>query len=194
MSFVNSTWFTRKNMRKWRWIRRKCRSLCNSCNLRHWTVERYRQVKCRCKFVWSCTVRCELCTEKYSFTTCGWKWWTTCSFWNLNIALYWKLDRECHVDFCMFLSPPRIELWTLDENSKKENEKECVKAVLYIVILEYSLYSKLSCCIRFIHAACSWFSLLLLVCSWTQAKYQTVNLLHWYVNCIAIDRSIGECC
>ena len=47
--------------------------------------------------------------------------------------------------------PPRIELWTLDENSlKKENEKECVKAVLYIVILEYSLYSKLSCCIRFI--------------------------------------------
>ena len=47
--------------------------------------------------------------------------------------------------------PPRIELWTLDENSKKENEKECVKAVLYIVILEYSLYSKLSCCIRFIH-------------------------------------------
>ena len=49
--------------------------------------------------------------------------------------------------------PPRIELWTLDENSKKENEKECVKAVLYIVILEYSLYSKLSCCIRFIQAA-----------------------------------------
>ena len=46
--------------------------------------------------------------------------------------------------------PPRIELSTLDENSKKENEKECVKAVLYIVILEYSLYSKLSCCIRFI--------------------------------------------
>lgn len=47
--------------------------------------------------------------------------------------------------------PPRIELWTLDENSKKKkNEKECVKAVLYIVILEYSLYSKLSCCIRFI--------------------------------------------
>ena len=34
---------------------------------------------------------------------------------------------------------------------EKENEKECVKAVLYIVILEYSLYSKFSCCIRFIH-------------------------------------------
>ena len=47
--------------------------------------------------------------------------------------------------------PPRIELWTLDENSKKENERKCVKAVLYIVILEYSLYSKLSYCIRFIH-------------------------------------------
>ena len=27
-----------------------------------------------------------------------------------------------------------------------------MKAVLYIVILEYSLYSKLSCCIRFIHS------------------------------------------
>ena len=52
--------------------------------------------------------------------------------------------------------PPRIELWTLDKNSKKkkkENEKECVKAVLYIVILEYSLYSKLSCCIRLIQGA-----------------------------------------
>ena len=49
----------------------KCRSLCNSCNLRHRTVERYRQVKCRCKFVWCCIVRCELCTEKYSLTTCG---------------------------------------------------------------------------------------------------------------------------
>ena len=53
-------------------------------------------------------------------------------------------------EFLYVSYPPRIELWTLDENSKKENEKECVKAVLYIVILEYSLYSKLSCCIRFI--------------------------------------------
>ena len=51
----------------------KCRSLCNSCNLPHRTAERYRQVKCRCKFVWCCTVKCELCTEKYSLTTCGWK-------------------------------------------------------------------------------------------------------------------------
>ena len=68
----------------------------------------------------------------------------------LGISVCWKLDRECHVDFLYVSYPPRIELWTLDENSRKENEKECVKAVLYIVILEYSLYSKLSCCIRFI--------------------------------------------
>ena len=45
--------------------------------------------------------------------------------------------------------PPRIELWTLDEKLK-DNKKECVKAVLYIIILKYSLYSKLPCCIRFI--------------------------------------------
>ena len=59
----------------------------------------------------------------------------------------WKLDRECHVDFCMFLTPPHELMKT---QKRKKNEKECVKAVLYIVILEYSLYSKLSCCIRFI--------------------------------------------
>ena len=51
----------------------KCRSLCHSCNLPHRTAERHRQVKCRCKFEWCCTVKCELCTEKYSLTTCGWK-------------------------------------------------------------------------------------------------------------------------
>ena len=48
----------------------QCRSLCNSCNLRHRTVEHFKQVKCRCKFVWCCDVKCKLCTEKYSFTTC----------------------------------------------------------------------------------------------------------------------------
>ena len=51
--------------------------------------------------------------------------------------------------FVCFLPPTN---WTLNswwKLKKKENEKECVKAVLYIVILEYSLYSKLSCCIRF---------------------------------------------
>ena len=51
--------------------------------------------------------------------------------------------------FCMFL-PHEIELWTLDRKSLEGMKKECVNAVLYIVILEYSLYSKLSCCIRFI--------------------------------------------
>lgn len=48
----------------------QCRSLCNSCNLRHRTEEHSKQVKCRCKFVWCCTVKCKLCTEKYSLTTC----------------------------------------------------------------------------------------------------------------------------
>ena len=54
------------------------------------------------------------------------------------------------MDFCTFLTPHELNFELLMKNSKKENEKECVKAVLYIVILEYSLYSKLSCCIRFI--------------------------------------------
>ena len=50
----------------------------------------------------------------------------------------------------MFLTPHELNFELLMKTLKKENEKECVKAVLYIVILEYSLYSKLSCCIRFI--------------------------------------------
>ncbi|KAJ7376771.1 Protein Wnt-8b [Desmophyllum pertusum] len=49
---------------------KECKSLCNSCQLRHKTVEHYKQVKCRCKFVWCCTVKCDLCTVKYSLTTC----------------------------------------------------------------------------------------------------------------------------
>jgi len=48
----------------------ECRSLCNSCNLRHRTVQHKKQVKCRCKFVWCCTVKCKVCTVKYSLTTC----------------------------------------------------------------------------------------------------------------------------
>ena len=52
------------------------------------------------------------------------------------------------MDFiCFYLQ--RIELWPFDEKLK-ENEKECMKSVLYIIILEFSLHSKLSCCIRFI--------------------------------------------
>lgn len=49
---------------------KECRSLCNSCQLRHQTVEHDKQVKCRCKFLWCCTVKCHLCTVKYSLTTC----------------------------------------------------------------------------------------------------------------------------
>ena len=53
----------------------------------------------------------------------------------------------------MFLTPHELNFELLMKTQKKkENEKECVKAVLYIVILEYSLYSKFSCCIRFIQA------------------------------------------
>ena len=48
----------------------ECTSLCNSCNLRHRTVEHKKQVKCKCKFVWCCTVKCKVCTVKYSLTTC----------------------------------------------------------------------------------------------------------------------------
>ena len=48
----------------------KCRSLCNSCSLRHKTVEHTKDVKCRCKFVWCCSVECETCIKEYSVTTC----------------------------------------------------------------------------------------------------------------------------
>lgn len=48
----------------------KCRSLCSDCGLRHKTVENFKQIKCRCKFVWCCSVRCDTCAEKYSVTTC----------------------------------------------------------------------------------------------------------------------------
>lgn len=48
----------------------KCRSLCNSCNLGHKTVKHTKEVKCRCKFVWCCSVECETCTKKYFLTTC----------------------------------------------------------------------------------------------------------------------------
>lgn len=48
----------------------KCRSLCNSCSLGHKTVELKKDVKCRCKFVWCCSVECETCTKEYSVTTC----------------------------------------------------------------------------------------------------------------------------
>ena len=48
----------------------ECRSLCYSCNLRHRTVVQKKQVKCKCKFVWCCSVKCKLCSVKYSLTTC----------------------------------------------------------------------------------------------------------------------------
>ncbi|XP_015762752.1 PREDICTED: protein Wnt-1-like isoform X2 [Acropora digitifera] len=48
----------------------KCRSLCERCGLQHHTVEKYKQIKCKCKFVWCCSVKCETCTSKYSLTTC----------------------------------------------------------------------------------------------------------------------------
>ncbi|XP_078382909.1 protein Wnt-8b-like [Oculina patagonica] len=46
-------------------------AICNSCKLKVKIVERYKQVKCRCKFVYCCKVDCEMCTEKYSVMTCS---------------------------------------------------------------------------------------------------------------------------
>lgn len=48
----------------------KCKSLCNSCKMTHKTVENLKQVKCKCKFVWCCSVKCSICSKKFSVTTC----------------------------------------------------------------------------------------------------------------------------
>ena len=48
----------------------KCRSLCQACRLRPQTVENYKQIKCRCQFVWCCSVKCATCTRRFSETTC----------------------------------------------------------------------------------------------------------------------------
>lgn len=37
----------------------KCVSLCDSCRLRSRTVEHSKQVPCRCKFVWCCSIQCK---------------------------------------------------------------------------------------------------------------------------------------
>lgn len=41
------------------------------CNLRVDKVERYKQVDCRCKFIFCCRVECEKCAEKYFEVTCN---------------------------------------------------------------------------------------------------------------------------
>lgn len=46
-------------------------AMCNWCKLKVKIVENYKQVKCRCKFVWCCKVDCEMCTKKYSVMTCS---------------------------------------------------------------------------------------------------------------------------
>ena len=45
--------------------------ICNYCKLKVKTVESYKQVKCRCKFVYCCKVECETCTKKHSVMTCS---------------------------------------------------------------------------------------------------------------------------
>ena len=50
----------------------------------------------------------------------------------------------------MFSTPHELNFKLSMNTLEKKHEKECVKAVL--CILEYSLYSKLSCCIRFIQS------------------------------------------
>ena len=47
-----------------------CKSLCNACGLRHQTIQEVKTTKCKCKFVWCCSVQCEECTSKFSVTTC----------------------------------------------------------------------------------------------------------------------------
>ena len=47
-----------------------CIDLCNSCNMRHKTVNHYEEVDCRCKFFWCCEFRCDKCTKQTSITTC----------------------------------------------------------------------------------------------------------------------------
>ena len=49
----------------------KCRGLCETCRLKHKTVEQSKQIKCKCKFIWCCSVQCETCTSQYSLTTCA---------------------------------------------------------------------------------------------------------------------------
>ena len=49
---------------------KECKALCNVCKLRHHTVEHYEQVKCRCRFVWCCNVKCDTCTKQSTITTC----------------------------------------------------------------------------------------------------------------------------
>lgn len=46
-------------------------AICNFSGLNPITVERYKQVKCNCKFTWCCSVECETCTEKYNETKCS---------------------------------------------------------------------------------------------------------------------------
>lgn len=48
----------------------RCKSLCHACRLKPATVEVHKQIKCRCQFVWCCSVECDTCTKEYSETTC----------------------------------------------------------------------------------------------------------------------------
>ena len=48
----------------------ECSALCNACKLKHKTSISYTQVKCRCKFVWCCSVKCDTCARTSLVTTC----------------------------------------------------------------------------------------------------------------------------
>lgn len=48
----------------------RCKTLCQSCELKPVTVQRSKTFDCRCHFLWCCSIKCELCTRKYSETTC----------------------------------------------------------------------------------------------------------------------------
>lgn len=49
----------------------KCRKLCRSCGLKMNFQASTRIVKCNCKFVWCCFVKCDRCIKKVFTTTCS---------------------------------------------------------------------------------------------------------------------------
>lgn len=48
----------------------RCKTLCQSCELKPVTVQRSKTFDCRCRFLWCCSIKCESCSRKYSETTC----------------------------------------------------------------------------------------------------------------------------
>ena len=43
------------------------------------------------------------------------------------VSVYWKLDRECHVDFCMFLTPHELNFELLMKTQKRKMKRNAWK-------------------------------------------------------------------